>query len=612
MRPNIDEAGGWEPQVHDNVSRSIPISRTNFERTTRNELPMLGPEGHLPTDYEKSPVSGEAELNPGKAAEFTFVQVENKRGPRTAARSHVMREFWREKRLQKVQKPGATRKRELYNSKPKNSKRGALRDVDCCQSISGNTRDNLGSDINTREVDEATNREAPRTKLAQPKLEEPPNPGTLPERFSKYIQTMVPLSRTGIADVDPFSRLNVGEGPEIQKLLHHYCWITASCMDREAASTDFRRVGWLFSKVVWLDPTPGHVFMGFTIHHIARLHGQKEPPIAIKHKMEGMRAINERLDDPAEALSDGNIGAVANFTSHELLSGNPEDFSIHMNGLDQMVKCRGGLAAFSGNRPLQLVVESLDLCRAYIRISRPTYSMYDANSTENLTKTSSLGTSTIQYEVAKMQARNEFCADFIRMVDGLEKATAVVKDAASKIISQEQWNKFSDRIFSAAIGMSWLHPTEQVIDERRNSIWRCFRLASLVYLQVALHDLFTTAQPKGQDFQACKCLLLDTTTDWGRAIEMLARVILRGERSKTERHRRAWYVANAMIELQDFALETWRMAESTLFSYLGSLPGKIEGGSSRPPTMALSSSLDICSGYYNSDGGKGGLELFCD
>ncbi|RAL68482.1 hypothetical protein DID88_007210 [Monilinia fructigena] len=452
---------------------------------------MPGPEGHLSTDCEKSPDSDEAELSPSKAAEFTFVQVENKRGPRTAARSRVMREFWREKRLQKVQEPGATRKKELYDPRPKNSKLRALRDVDCYQPISGNRGDDFGSYINTREVGEAANRKAPRTQLAQPKLKELSNPSTLPELFSKHSQGIIPLSRTGIADVDPFSRLNVGEGPEVQKLLHH-------C----------------------------HVFMGFTIHHMARLHGQKEPPIAIKHKMEGMRVINERFDDPAEALSDGNIGAVASFTSHELLSGNPEDFSIHMNGLDQMVKCRGGLIAFSGNRPLQLVIES------------------------------SLGTSTIQYEIANMQARSDFCADFIRMVDGLERATAVVKDAASKIIFQEQWDKFSDRVFSEAIGMSWLHPTE--------------------------------------------------------AIEMLARVILLGERSKTERQRRAWYVANAMIELQDFGLGKWRMAESTLFSYLGSLSGKIEGGSSRPPNIALSRNLDICSGDYISDGEDGGLELFYD
>lgn len=33
---------------------------------------------------------------------------------------------------------------------------------------------------------------------------------------------------------------------------------------------------------------------------------------------------------------------------------------------------------------------------------------------------------------------------------------------------------------------------------------------------------------------------------------MLARVILRGEHSTVERHRIAWYVAIAMIEVQDF------------------------------------------------------------
>lgn len=89
-------------------------------------------------------------------------------------------------------------------------------------------------------------------------------------------------------------------------------------MDKEAASTDFVRVGWLFSRVAWLDPEPTHAIIGFTTHHMARLHGQKEPPIAIRHKTELLRLINQRLNDPAQALSDGNIGSVASFTSHEV------------------------------------------------------------------------------------------------------------------------------------------------------------------------------------------------------------------------------------------------------------------------------------------------------
>ncbi|KAJ8069035.1 hypothetical protein OCU04_002709 [Sclerotinia nivalis] len=564
------------------------------------------------TGTEKSLDPCEVDLNHSKAAGFTFIQVNNG-GPRTEARSHVMREFWREKKLRNAKKAREHRKKDSCSLRPRISKRRDLQDTARHHSNSRNPEGCVESDIDNEEPDEGSARDASRTKTAQTEAQRlSRNFNTLPDQFSKHSQTIIPLGRTGIADVDPFSGLKLGEGPEIQRLIHHWklSSYTAPQQDFPIAiigtnGTDFGRVGWLFSRVSWLDPEPAHIVMGFNIQHMARLHGQQEPPIAIKHKTEGMRVINKRLNDPAQALSDGSIGAVANFTSHELLSGLPENFSIHMNGLDQMVKCRGGLVAFSRNRPLQLVIESLDLCRAYIQVSRPIYSRHDKHVTEELA-TSSLEASTTQYEIAKMQAKNDFATDFIRMVNGLERATGNIKDAAPKITSLEQWNNFSDRICSAAIGMSWLHPTKQAIDERRSIIWKCFRLASLIYLQMALQEFHTTPQLHGKYFQALKYRLLDTASDWGRAIEMLARVILRGERSNVERHRRAWYVANAMIELQDIGLETWKIVEGTLFTYLGSSSGKTEGGST-PPTMALSRDLDICSDGFNLNGGAGWL-----
>ncbi|CAD6444120.1 ea3d2b18-cb24-4b93-b1b5-6dacfd42c220 [Sclerotinia trifoliorum] len=584
------------------------MSSVNPGKMTRLEtLSPNSEKSSFSTGTENSPDPCEVDLNHSKAAGFTFIQVSNGRGPRTEARSHVMREFWREKKLQNAKKAREHRKKDSCSLRPRISKRRDLQDTARHHSNSRNPEDCVESDIDNEESDEGSAREAPRTKMAQ---ETPQtlsgNLNTLPDQFSNYGQTIIPLCRTGIANADPFSRLKLGEGPEIQRLIHHYCWITASCMDQETTGTDFGRVGWLYSRVSWLDPEPAHIVMGFNIQHMARLHGQKEPPIAIKHKTEAMRVINKRLNDPAQALSDGSIGAVANFTGHELLSGLPENFSIHMNGLDQMVKCRGGLVAFSRNRPLQLVIESLDLCRAYIQISRPIYSRCDKNVIEELTTTSSLGASTLQYQIAEMQAKNNFCTDFIRMVYGLERATGIIKDEAPKTTSPEQWNNFSDRICSAAIGMSWLHSTERATDERRSIMWKCFRLASLIYLQMALQEFNTTPQLREKYFQACRYRLLDTTSGWGRAIEMLARVILQGERSNVERHRRAWYVANAMIELQGIGLDTWKKVEGTLFTYLGSSSGKTEGKST-PLTVALRGNLDICSEDFNLNGGAGWL-----
>ncbi|TEY65682.1 hypothetical protein BOTCAL_0137g00180 [Botryotinia calthae] len=90
----------------------------------------------------------------------------------------------------------------------------------------------------------------------------------------------------------------------------------------------------------------------------------------------------------------------------------------------------------------------------------------------------------------------------------------------------------------------------RLIDYLCTIIHKYFHLVSLIYNQTANSAAFHNNKDKF--FRACKYALLDTSPDWGRAIEMLARIILRGECSTVERHRRAWYVAIAMIEAQDF------------------------------------------------------------
>lgn len=196
------------------------------------------------------------------------------------------------------------------------------------------------------------------------------------------------------------------------------------------------------------------------------------------------------------------------------------------------------------------------------------YSAYDESLTEKLASQGFTDPKAFDKEVSRMRTTNGFCADFIKLVDGLEKATAVIKNT-SKGLYQEQWDSFRNYICSAAIQMGWTTAAEEPVDHARNTIRRCFRLAALAYIRMALQEFRGIPPLGGKYFRGCKYRLLDPTTEWGRGIEMLARVILRGERSTVERHRRAWYVANAMLSLQDFGLETWNIAEETLLSYLG-------------------------------------------
>jgi hypothetical protein len=62
--------------------------------------------------------------------------------------------------------------------------------------------------------------------------------------------------------------------------------------------------------------------------------------------------------------------------------------------------------------------------------------------------------------------------------------------------------------------------------------------------------------------------------EWGLAIEMLVTVLLRGEASGVTvwtRHRRAWYVANAIMVLEAFSTDTWLLIEKRIWRFLCSV-----------------------------------------
>lgn len=55
------------------------------------------------------------------------------------------------------------------------------------------------------------------------------------------------------------------------------------------------------------------------------------------------RLINERLADSTKALSDETIATVANMAAHEASNGVVASMIVHMDGLEQMVRMRGGI-----------------------------------------------------------------------------------------------------------------------------------------------------------------------------------------------------------------------------------------------------------------------------
>jgi hypothetical protein len=66
--------------------------------------------------------------------------------------------------------------------------------------------------------------------------------------------------------------------------------------------------------------------------------------------------INKRLKNPAKALDDKTIGALACLTSYEISRGSTEAI-MHLSGLSQIIKLRGGPAKIGSKGGLPMFLE---------------------------------------------------------------------------------------------------------------------------------------------------------------------------------------------------------------------------------------------------------------
>jgi hypothetical protein len=57
---------------------------------------------------------------------------------------------------------------------------------------------------------------------------------------------------------------------------------------------------------------------------------KSDPVDALRFRMEGMRIINQRLEDTSAAITDGSIGTVASLSSYEATNGSLSAIRTHM------------------------------------------------------------------------------------------------------------------------------------------------------------------------------------------------------------------------------------------------------------------------------------------
>ena len=122
-------------------------------------------------------------------------------------------------------------------------------------------------------------------------------------------------------------------------------------------------------KTVVADPASFHAVLSMAMKASARLRGENDCLESIWHKGEAMRMTNERLENPDQRFSDDTIGAVAQFAFSDHAFGNLDSLNIHMNGLEMMIRARGGLTALM-NQTLQTTLNWIDAANAILNRTR--------------------------------------------------------------------------------------------------------------------------------------------------------------------------------------------------------------------------------------------------
>ncbi|KAG0650437.1 hypothetical protein D0Z07_3150 [Hyphodiscus hymeniophilus] len=160
---------------------------------------------------------------------------------------------------------------------------------------------------------------------------------------------------------DPFDSLPVDSSGLIHKLLDNCCTVPNP------------REKWLPLAV--FDKAFFNATLFVSALNICGIQGIPVSSDVFFFKGETIRVINERFEYSNKYVSDGTIAAVASLAQLENMSGSSEAAKIHMDGLEAMVKSRGGLQALGSFGIPRRQAAWSDACAAIVLGTKPRFEL---------------------------------------------------------------------------------------------------------------------------------------------------------------------------------------------------------------------------------------------
>ncbi|KAJ5104755.1 hypothetical protein NUU61_002102 [Penicillium alfredii] len=200
-------------------------------------------------------------------------------------------------------------------------------------------------------------------------------------------QLLSGLSRTfSPSRPDPFQTCPVPLTSQHQKLLHHWISTHAAMMFEDLDAADFNPMRDVWFPLDLSNPSSFNCVMAHSAAHLAHLYAGTCPQRgtkssdALRFKAEALRILRCWLVDPKTELSDDAFAAIIRLLTFERYWGTVAEWKIHRDGLQRMIEAKGGVEELRDNWRLELVVYLVSL------MSQPSW----LESTNNLEEISRL------------------------------------------------------------------------------------------------------------------------------------------------------------------------------------------------------------------------------
>ncbi|KAL4816853.1 hypothetical protein BDW67DRAFT_39015 [Aspergillus spinulosporus] len=167
---------------------------------------------------------------------------------------------------------------------------------------------------------------------------------------------------------DPFRSYPVAWRPILPRLVDHYLMSMAVDIPEldQPGHRGLLRTDWF--PLVMTEPSLFLVIVLLAASNYASV--QTEPTDMKLHllglRCEAVQAVNKSLELQPSFVSDALIGAIAKMASYEAMYGSPENYAVHMQGLQRAVELRGGLDALGLGGLLRRIVIWIDRNGAFL------------------------------------------------------------------------------------------------------------------------------------------------------------------------------------------------------------------------------------------------------